>query len=54
MSTPLEILKEKPFSGYLRGVPRGVGVLAKEFHIVKGILDNPEVRRKVPRGGKFL
>jgi len=54
MSTPLEILKEKPFSGYLRGVPRGVGVLAKEFHIVKGILDNPEVRRKVPRGGRFL
>ena len=54
MSTPSEILKEKPFSGYLRGVPRGVGVLAKEFHIVKGILDNPEVRRKVPRGGKFL
>jgi len=53
-STPLEILKEKPFSGYLRGVPRGVGVLAKEFHIVKGILDNQDVRRKIPRGGKFL
>ena len=54
MSTPSEILKEKPFSGYLRGVPRGVGVLAKEFHIVKEILDNPEVRRKIPSGGKFL
>jgi len=54
MSTPVEILKEKPFSGYLRGVPRGVGVLAKEFHIVKEILDNPEVRRKIPSGGKFL
>ena len=54
MSTPAEILKEKPFSGYLRGVPRGVGILAKEFHIVKEILDNPEVRRKIPSGGKFL
>ena len=54
MSTPKEVLKEKPFSGYLRSVPRGVGVLAKEFHIVKEILENPEVRRKIPRGGKFL
>ena len=54
ISTPDEILKEKPFSGYLRGVPRGVGVIAKEFHIVKAILENPEVRRKIPRDGKFL
>ena len=54
MSTPKEVLKEKPFSGYLRSVSRGVGVLAKEFHIVKEILENPEVRRKIPRGGKFL
>jgi len=54
ISTPDEILKEKPFSGYLRGVPRGVGVIAKEFHIVKAILDNPDVQRKIPRGGKFL
>ena len=54
MSTPKEVLKEKPFSGYLRSVPRGVGVLAKEFHIVKEILENPEVKRKIPRGGKFL
>ena len=52
--TPEEILKEKPFSGYLRGVPRGVGVIAKEFHVVKAILENPEVRRKIPRDGKFL
>ena len=54
ISTPEEILKEKPFSGYLRGVPRGVGVIAKEFHTVKAILENPEVRRKIPRDGKFL
>lgn len=54
MSTPAEILKEKPFSGYLRPIPRGVGVLAKEYHIVKELLENPEVKRKIPRGGKFL
>jgi len=54
MPTPTEILKEKPFSGYLRAVPRGVGVLAKEFHIVKELLENPELRKKIPRGGKFL
>ena len=54
ISTPEEILKEKPFSGYLRGVPRGVGVIAKEFHIVKAMLDNPDVQRKIPRDGKFL
>ena len=54
MFTPVEILKEKPFSGYLRGVPRGVGVLTNEYHIVKELLDNPDVRRKIPRGSKFL
>ena len=54
ISTPEEILKEKPFSGYLRVVSRGVGVIAKEYHIVKAILENPEVRRKIPRDGKFL
>jgi protein-export membrane protein SecD len=31
-----------------------VGVIAKEYHIVKSILDNPDVQRKIPRGGKFL
>ena len=54
MSTPKEILKEKPFSGYLRLVPRGMGVLAKEYHIVKELLENPDVKRKIPTSGKFL
>ena len=52
--TPANILKEKPFSGYLRGVPGGLGVLAKEFETVKTILNNSEVRKRIPRGGKFL
>jgi len=54
MSTPEEILKKNPFSGYLRAIPRGVGVLAKEYHIVKELLENPDVRRKIPPSGKFL
>jgi len=54
MSTPKEILKEKPFSGYLRSIPGGVGVIAKEYHIIKELLENPDVKRKIPISGKFL
>ena len=54
LSTSKNILKEKPFSGYLRGVPGGVGVIAEEYHIVKEILNRSEVQRKIPRDGKFL
>ena len=54
LSTPKEILKEKPFSGYLRPLPRGIGVLSKEYNIVKDMLENPEIKKKIPRGGKFL
>ena len=53
-STPKNILKEKPFSGYLRVIPGGVGVISKEFHILKKILDDPAVQEKIPREGKFL
>ena len=54
MTTPKEILKEKPFSGYLRAIPGGVGVIAKEYHIIKEMLENPDLRRKIPPSGKFL
>ena len=54
LTTPEKILKENPFSGYLRGIPGGVGVIAEEYHIVKGILERPKVRQKIPREGKFL
>ena len=54
MTTPDAILKEKPFSGYLRAVPRGVGVISKEYHIVKNLLENSEIQRKIPHSGKFL
>ena len=54
MSTPKEILKEKPFSGYLRSIPGGIGVIAKEYHTIKELLENPDVKRKIPPSGKFL
>ncbi len=54
LSTPDKILKERPFSGYLRGVPGGVGVISKEYHIIREILNRPEVQRKIPHEGKFL
>ena len=46
MTTPKEILKEKPFSGYLRAIPGGVGVIAKEYHIIKEMLENIEKNNK--------
>ena len=54
MTTPKEILKDKPFSGYLRGIPGGVGVISKEYHFVNKLLENPEVIRKIPLSGRFL
>ncbi len=54
LSTPKNILQEKPFSGYLRMVPGGLGVIENEFFIVKNILESPKVISKIPRGGKFL
>ena len=54
LSTPEKILREKPFSGYLRSVPGGVGVIAGEFHIIKKVLENIEIQRRIPREGKFL
>ena len=54
MSTPKEILKEKPFSGYLRSIPGGIGVITKEYHTIKKLLENPDVKRKIPPSGKFL
>ena len=53
-STSKNILKEKPFSGYLRGVPGGVGVIAQEYHTLKKILEDPELQWNIPRDGKFL
>ena len=54
ISTPADILKESPFSGYLRGLPGGVGVLSNEFNKVKLLLEREDVRSVIPRDGRFL
>jgi len=52
--TPVDILKESPFSGYLRGLPGGVGVLSNEYNKVKLLLEREDVRSVIPRDGRFL
>ena len=54
IGTSKDVLKERPFSGYLRGVPRGIGVISKEYDLVKSMLDKSEIQRKIPPSGKFL
>ena len=54
LNTPAEILKENPFSGYLRSVPGGLGVMSREYDIVEKLLNNPAIQRKIPPSGKFL
>ena len=54
ISTPDEILAETPFSGYLRGLPGGVGVLANEYEAVKSLLAREDVKSILPRDGHFI
>ena len=54
ISTPVDILKESPFSGYLRGLPGGVGVLSNEYNKVKSLLEREDVQSVIPRDGRFL
>jgi len=54
LATPIDVLKENPFSGYLRALPGGIGVIAQEYAIVNKYLENKEFLKKVPKEGKFL
>jgi len=54
LTTPAEILKKNPFSGYLRSLPGGVGVLSNEFKKVKLLLEREDVQSIIPREGRFL
>ena len=54
VSTPIDILKESPFSGYLRGLPGGLGVLSSEYDKVNSILQRQDVKSVMPRDGRFL
>ena len=54
ISTPADILKESPFSGYLRGLPGGLGVMSSEYNKVKSLLEREDVKSIIPRDGRFL
>ena len=54
LSTSEELLKDRPFSGYLKAFPGGIGVLESEFNIVKSILELEEVQSIIPKDGEIL
>jgi len=53
-TTSNQILKENPFSGYLRSIPGGIGVISDEYDIVREILNNTKIKKIIPREGRFL
>ncbi len=54
LKTPGDILNERPFSGYLKAFPTGLGVLADEFNKVSNLLANEAVKKVIPFDSKFL
>ena len=52
--TDAEILKDAPFSGFLKSFPGGIGVMENEYLRVKEILNREDVLKAIPRDGKFL
>ena len=48
------MLKDKPFSGYLRSLPNGLGVISKEYIKVKNIIEYLDKNNQIPHDGKFL
>ena len=46
--TPIEILKEQPFSGYLQMFGYSLGVSTNEILAVKSILDKAEIKKLKP------
>ena len=54
LSTSDELLKDRPFSAYLKAFPTGIGVLETEYSIVKSILDMEEVKKIIPKDGAIL
>ena len=54
LSTPSEVLKTNPFSGYLQPTPLGIAVIESEYQRVKDILNREDVQKKIPRESKFI
>ena len=53
-STNPEALKKNPFSAYIRLFSFGIGISSNEIKNVVAILDNPEVKKIIPRDSKFI
>ena len=53
-STPVEILKTNPFSGYLQPIPGGIAIVESEVSKVKEILNRADVEKIIPRQTKFV
>ena len=52
--TPVSVLKEQPFSGYIQMYGYSLGIISSEVEKVKEILDRPDVIELIPRDGKFI
>ncbi len=53
-TTSAKVLKNKPFSGYLKSFRGGYGVFAADIDNFQKLLDNDEVKKLIPRDGAFV
>lgn len=53
-TTSSEILSTKPFSGYLRGFPTGLGIVSNEINKFSALLQREDVLAEVPKDGQIL
>ncbi|MBT7617932.1 MAG: protein translocase subunit SecD [Calditrichaeota bacterium] len=53
-TTSSEILSTKPFSGYLRGFPTGLGIVSNEINKFSALLEREDVLSEVPKDGQIL
>lgn len=54
LTTSDDMLKTKPFSGYLRGFPTGLGILSNEINKFNLLLNNPDVQSEIPKDSEIL
>ncbi|NQU67015.1 MAG: protein translocase subunit SecD [Candidatus Marinimicrobia bacterium] len=54
LTTSTEILKTKPFSGYLRGFPTGLGVLSNEINKFGALIKSDDVQSEIPKDSEIL
>tara|TARA_B100001115_G_C15847556_1_gene427917 strand:- start:4274 stop:6064 length:1791 start_codon:yes stop_codon:yes gene_type:complete len=49
-----ELLKERPFSAYLKAFPGGVGVIESEYILAKSILELQQIKDIIPNDGRLI